>query len=163
MMPLIVKAAEGCNDGVEGSIYAILMSISNLSNICGDWFGGVLGALFDVTETKFDNLGCVMVVSITAGFFIPFLVILKSSSFFSLHAKTSENKQATSENKQATSENKQATSANKLGTSANKLGTSGNTYSHSGEWVSRLGTSGNMPASMANIMAKTQYSDNDCV
>ena len=83
MMPLIVRAAQGCNDGVEGSVYALMMSMSNFSSICGDWLGGALGAAFGVSETNFENLSGVMTICIVANFFIPFMVILKSSSFFS--------------------------------------------------------------------------------
>lgn len=82
LMPLIVLAAKGCRDGVEGSVYALLMSICNLSNILGNWSGGFLAKLFNVTQTNFDNLIYVMIVGIVLDTIIPFVIILKMFSVF---------------------------------------------------------------------------------
>jgi predicted MFS family arabinose efflux permease len=82
MMPLIIMAAKGCSEGVEGTLYALFMSLSNLSNICGDWLGGVLGSLFHVNEQSFDNLHWVMIISIVLNFSIRMAVILNTSFFY---------------------------------------------------------------------------------
>lgn len=81
LMPLIVKAAGACNEGVEGSLYALFMSLCNLSNVMGDWIGGGIGLLFGVTEEKFDNFIFVMCIGILFNFFIPCFIIQKMSSF----------------------------------------------------------------------------------
>lgn len=82
MMPLIIMAAKGCSEGVEGTLYALFMSLSNFSNICGDWFGGLLGSLFNVNEHSFDNLHWVMIISILLNFSIRMAVILNTSFFY---------------------------------------------------------------------------------
>lgn len=82
MMPLIIKAAKGCSEGVEGTLYALFMSLSNFSNICGDWLGGLLGSLFHVDEHSFDNLHWVMIISIVLNFTIRMATILNTSFFY---------------------------------------------------------------------------------
>lgn len=82
LMPLIVLAAKGCKDGVEGSVYALLMSICNFSNILGNWAGGFISKIFNVTQDNFDNLIYVMILSIVLDTVIPFVVILKMFSVF---------------------------------------------------------------------------------
>ena len=62
IMPLIVYTAEKCDDGVEGSLFALMMSISNVSNVLGDELGALLAAAFKVDETKFDNLIYIMII-----------------------------------------------------------------------------------------------------
>lgn len=173
MMPLIVKAAESCDDGVEGSIYALLMSMSNLSSIIGDWLGGILGAMFDVTETSFDNLGGVMVMSIILNFFVPFLVILKSSSVFSKRTpdympEMSVNTPVTSVSMRDWSENTPVTSVNMQGWSANRQdssdympGTSANRQDSSdytpGTSASMRDSSGCTPGTSANRQDSSDF------
>ena len=77
LMPLIVKAAGAANDGVEGSLYALMMSISNFSSVLGDWLGGLVGMLFNVTENCYDNFIWVMVLGIACNFIVPCVVIQK--------------------------------------------------------------------------------------
>ena len=80
LMPLIVLAAKGCKEGVEGSVYALLMSICNFSNILGSWLGGLLGSVFGVTQTNFDNLLYVMIIGIVLDTVIPLYAILRMFS-----------------------------------------------------------------------------------
>tara|TARA_B100002051_G_C16707121_1_gene624438 strand:- start:777 stop:1859 length:1083 start_codon:yes stop_codon:yes gene_type:complete len=76
MMPLIVQAANVCNVGVEGTLYALMMSISNLSGVIGEWLGAWIGAWLDVTETHFDNLMWMLLIDIIGNLVVPFLVII---------------------------------------------------------------------------------------
>jgi len=64
IMPLIVYTAEKTSVGVEGSLFALMMSISNVSNVIADQLGALLASAFNVTSNDFDNLGYVMGVSI---------------------------------------------------------------------------------------------------
>lgn len=82
LMPLIVKTANVCKDGVEGSLYALMMSIANLSNVIGDWLGSIVGYVLGVTQYNFDNMIPFMVIGITLQCFIPLYFILRGKTFF---------------------------------------------------------------------------------
>ena len=79
-MPLIVYTAKRCNDGCEGSLFALMKSISNLSNILGDQLGAIVAGYLNVTEKNFDNLKWLMVIAILGDFVIPMLAILRMFS-----------------------------------------------------------------------------------
>lgn len=144
MMPLIIMAAQGCNKGVEGTLYALMMSISNFSNICGDWFGGILGSVFDVNEHKFDNLALVMALCIGLNFFVPFFVILNTSSFY--ESQKTVNTSVKKANTSAKSANTSAKLANTWDSSANTWDSPVNTWDSSvNTWdspVNKLARSG---------------------
>ncbi|EEF46859.1 transporter, putative [Ricinus communis] len=55
-MPLLVLSSKLCPPGIEGTFFALLMSIDNLGLLSSSWGGGLLLHLLDVTRTKFDNL-----------------------------------------------------------------------------------------------------------
>ena len=56
IMPLIVYTAQKCNKGVEGALFALMMSISNISGVIADEMGALVAAMFQVTEDDFTNL-----------------------------------------------------------------------------------------------------------
>lgn len=127
LMPLIIKAAEGCKDGVEGSIYAFLMSVCNFSDIVGTWFGGMLGSLLGVTQFHFDNILWLIVICVILNLVIPFVVILKTFSAspeeesfsdmpldHTLEPEDPELLVSTVETSEIREENKRAMSANKV-------------------------------------------------
>uniref|UniRef100_A0A2P2LVF8 Putative folate-biopterin transporter 2 n=1 Tax=Rhizophora mucronata TaxID=61149 RepID=A0A2P2LVF8_RHIMU len=55
-MPLLVLSSKLCPPGIEGTFFALLMSIDNVGLLSSSWMGGLLLHLVDVTRTKFDNL-----------------------------------------------------------------------------------------------------------
>jgi len=55
-MPTLVLAARLCPPGVEGALFATLMSVYNLARIVGQETGGLLTKLLGVTETDFTRL-----------------------------------------------------------------------------------------------------------
>ena len=57
LMPLIVMVAKGCKDGVEGSLYSLMMAISNLSGVMGNWLGTLIGYSLSISRTNFNNIG----------------------------------------------------------------------------------------------------------
>lgn len=61
-MPVLVLAARICPKGMEATLFATLMSISN----CGSVLGGVIGAgltqLFGVTKDEFSNLSSLIIL-----------------------------------------------------------------------------------------------------
>lgn len=55
-MPVLVLSARLCPPGVEATLFALLMSVSNLAGLISFEFGALLTHWFGVTETNFDKL-----------------------------------------------------------------------------------------------------------
>lgn len=51
-----------CPVGVEGTLYALLMSITNLGGVVGSEMGSMLSQMFGITATNFSNLWKLMVI-----------------------------------------------------------------------------------------------------
>ncbi|XP_073275824.1 probable folate-biopterin transporter 2 isoform X6 [Primulina huaijiensis] len=54
-MPLLVLSAKICPPGIEGTFFALLMSIDNAGLLTASWLGGLLLHVFNVTRTEFDK------------------------------------------------------------------------------------------------------------
>mmetsp|Transcript_54127 Transcript_54127/g.128579 ORF Transcript_54127/g.128579 Transcript_54127/m.128579 type:complete len:489 (+) Transcript_54127:80-1546(+) len=54
-MPIIVMASRLCPEGMEGTCYALIMSINNLGGIIGTQIGAWLTLYLGVTSTNLDN------------------------------------------------------------------------------------------------------------
>ncbi|XP_055960420.1 probable folate-biopterin transporter 2 [Mercurialis annua] len=61
-MPLLVLSSRLCPPGIEGTFFALLMSIDNLGLLTSSWGGGILLHLLNVTRTKFDNLWLAIII-----------------------------------------------------------------------------------------------------
>ncbi|CAK9141327.1 unnamed protein product [Ilex paraguariensis] len=55
-MPLLVLSSKLCPSGIEGTFFALLMSIDNVGLLSSSWGGGLLLHVLKVTRTQFDNL-----------------------------------------------------------------------------------------------------------
>ncbi|EXC01114.1 hypothetical protein L484_025485 [Morus notabilis] len=55
-MPLLVLSSKLCPSGIEGTFFALLMSIDNVGILSASWGGGLLLHVLKVTRTQFDNL-----------------------------------------------------------------------------------------------------------
>ncbi|CAL8995920.1 unnamed protein product [Prunus brigantina] len=55
-MPLLVLSSKLCPPGIEGTFFALLMSIDNVGLLSATWGGGILLHVLKVTRTQFDNL-----------------------------------------------------------------------------------------------------------
>ena len=55
LMPVVVLGARICPPGVEGSLYATLMSISNLAGVISSEWGSVFANMFNVDRNHFEN------------------------------------------------------------------------------------------------------------
>lgn len=55
-MPLLVLSAKICPPGIEGTFFALLMSIDNIGLSTSSWLGGTLLHVLSITRTKFHNL-----------------------------------------------------------------------------------------------------------
>lgn len=76
-MPVLVLGANICPPGVEASLYAALMSVNNLSGGLGNIMGGLATKTLGVTESNFDNLPLLIVLTNLSGLLpLPFLFLL---------------------------------------------------------------------------------------
>jgi len=55
-MPLLVLSTKLCPPGIEGTFFALLMSIDHVGMLSSSWAGGLLLHILKVTRTQFDNL-----------------------------------------------------------------------------------------------------------
>ena len=55
-MPMVVLGARLCPKGVEATLYALLMSITNFGGVISTEWGSLLTEMFGVTSTNFANL-----------------------------------------------------------------------------------------------------------
>ncbi|KAL3650933.1 hypothetical protein CASFOL_007336 [Castilleja foliolosa] len=55
-MPLLVLSSKLCPPGIEGTFFALLMSIDNAGLLTSSWLGGLLLHVLNVTRTRFDNI-----------------------------------------------------------------------------------------------------------
>uniref|UniRef100_A0A803Q1M8 Folate-biopterin transporter 1, chloroplastic n=1 Tax=Cannabis sativa TaxID=3483 RepID=A0A803Q1M8_CANSA len=76
-MPVLVLAARLCPEGMEATLFATLMSISNGGSVLGGLIGAGLTQLFGVTKDKFDNLAFLIILcNLTSLLPLPFLGLL---------------------------------------------------------------------------------------
>ncbi|XP_059642786.1 probable folate-biopterin transporter 2 [Cornus florida] len=61
-MPLLVLSAKLCPPGIEGTFFALLMSIDNFGLLSSSWGGGFLLHILKVTRTQFDKLWLAILV-----------------------------------------------------------------------------------------------------
>ena len=73
-LPLLVLAAKICPPGIEGALFAALMSIFNLGGIVSTEAGALLTDKFAVTETDFSNLAP-LVVTCAASSLLPLVFL----------------------------------------------------------------------------------------
>lgn len=62
-MPVLVLAARLCPPGVEATLFALLMSVVNLSGLVSYEFGALLTHWLGVTDTNFDNLWILVLIA----------------------------------------------------------------------------------------------------
>ncbi len=62
-MPVLVLAARLCPEGIEATLFALLMSVINISALCSFQLGALLTHIFGVTESNFDNLWILIVIA----------------------------------------------------------------------------------------------------
>ena len=62
-MPVLVLAARLCPPGVEATLFALLMSVLNSSRALSQEFGALLTHWLGVTESNFDNLALLVIIT----------------------------------------------------------------------------------------------------
>ena len=55
-LPLLVLCSKLCSPGIEGTFYALLMSLQNAGLLMSTWWGGLLLHILNVTRMEFSNL-----------------------------------------------------------------------------------------------------------
>ncbi|KAJ0965758.1 hypothetical protein J5N97_026896 [Dioscorea zingiberensis] len=64
-MPLLVLSSKLCPPGIEGTFFALLMSIDNVGMLTSSWGGGLLLHILRVTRQDFSNLwGAILIRNI---------------------------------------------------------------------------------------------------
>ncbi|PWA82284.1 major facilitator superfamily protein [Artemisia annua] len=61
-MPVLVLAARLCPEGMEATLFATLMSISNGGSVLGGLFGAGLTQVLGITKDRFDNLALLIII-----------------------------------------------------------------------------------------------------
>ena len=61
-MPVLVLAARLCPSGVEATLFATLMSISNAGSVTGGLIGAGVTQLLGVTKDSFKNLALLIII-----------------------------------------------------------------------------------------------------
>ncbi|GAA0158798.1 transporter [Lithospermum erythrorhizon] len=61
-MPLLVLTSKLCPSGIEGTFFALVMSIDHIGILASSWGGGFLLHTLNVTRTEFDNLWIAIVI-----------------------------------------------------------------------------------------------------
>lgn len=86
-MPTLVLAASLCPPGIEGTLFATLMSIENAGGILSSELGAGLTNVLGITESKFDNLPWLVVLCSISGLIpLPFINLIDKAN--DLNAKT---------------------------------------------------------------------------
>ena len=62
-MPVLVLSARLCPKGVEATLFALLMSICNLSLLLSNELGALLTSALGITETNFDKLWLLVIIT----------------------------------------------------------------------------------------------------
>jgi folate/biopterin transporter len=76
-MPVLVLSARLCPSGIEATFFALLMSVMNLSGVMSFELGSWLTHLLGVTETQFENLAwLVLITNLSTLLPLPFLGLL---------------------------------------------------------------------------------------
>lgn len=61
-MPVLVLAARLCPEGMEATLFATLMSVSNGGSVLGGLFGAGLTQFLGITKDRFDNLALLIII-----------------------------------------------------------------------------------------------------
>lgn len=73
-MPILVLAARLCPEGVEATLFALLMSINNLAGLLSHELGALLTHWLGVTDTNFDKLWLLVLITNSSSLLpLPFL------------------------------------------------------------------------------------------
>ncbi|MEM6450864.1 MAG: folate/biopterin family MFS transporter [Cyanobacteria bacterium P01_D01_bin.105] len=99
-MPVLVLSAQLCPPGVEATLFALLMSVVNLSGLLSHELGAALTHFLKVTETDFTNLWLlVLLTNLSTLLPLPLLGMLPAASAVSERKETASEIDETSQGK----------------------------------------------------------------
>ena len=55
-MPFLILSGQLCPPGIEGTLFALFMSINNLGTTLGSFVGAGLASMLNINSGSFDNL-----------------------------------------------------------------------------------------------------------
>ncbi|XP_047055664.1 probable folate-biopterin transporter 4 [Lolium rigidum] len=64
MMPFLILSGQLCPPGIEGTLFALFMSINNLSSTLGSFLGAALTSALNISSVQFDNLALGLAVQL---------------------------------------------------------------------------------------------------
>ncbi len=62
-MPVLVLAARLCPEGIEATLFALLMSVMNLAMLCSTQLGAISTHILGITDTDFTNLWLLVAIA----------------------------------------------------------------------------------------------------
>lgn len=90
-MPVLVLAARLCPEGMEATLFATLMSISNGGSVLGGLIGAGLMQALGVTKDRFDNLVTLIILcNLSSLLPLPLLGLLPQDSPGTAEKETGE-------------------------------------------------------------------------
>ncbi|PKI67687.1 hypothetical protein CRG98_011900 [Punica granatum] len=76
-MPFLILSGQLCPPGIEGTLFALFMSINNLGSTLGSFVGAGLASLLNISSGSFDNLLLGISIQILCNFIpIAFLFLI---------------------------------------------------------------------------------------
>ncbi|CAM0880658.1 unnamed protein product [Alopecurus aequalis] len=64
MMPFLILSGQLCPPGIEGTLFALFMSINNLSSTLGSFLGAALTSALNISSVQFNNLALGLAVQL---------------------------------------------------------------------------------------------------
>ncbi|KAL6850143.1 hypothetical protein ACP4OV_020770 [Aristida adscensionis] len=64
MMPFLILSGQLCPPGIEGTLFALFMSINNLGSTLGSFLGAALASALNISTAQFDNLALGLTVQL---------------------------------------------------------------------------------------------------
>ncbi|KAK1283415.1 putative folate-biopterin transporter 4 [Acorus calamus] len=56
LMPFLILSGRLCPPGIEGTLFALFMSINNLGNTLGSFLGAALASALNISAESFENI-----------------------------------------------------------------------------------------------------------
>lgn len=65
LMPFLILSGQLCPPGIEGTLFALFMSINNFGNTLGSFFGAALASILNISSGSYHNLLYGLIVQVT--------------------------------------------------------------------------------------------------
>lgn len=75
-MPFLILSGQLCPPGIEGTLFALFMSINNLGSTIGSFVGAGLASFLNISSGSFDNLSLGIGIQVFCTFFPVFFLFL---------------------------------------------------------------------------------------